>query len=78
MEYPKKRVYQHIMEDRSLRIVRDLLPDHSLDLAEARAHVLHHISHIRSRLANPSRIYEELVREWFLPTHLSVTALTEF
>ncbi|HEX5871583.1 MAG TPA: DUF4365 domain-containing protein [Longimicrobium sp.] len=28
MAYPKRRVRQHIMEDRSIRIVRDLLPDH--------------------------------------------------
>jgi hypothetical protein len=28
MAYPKRRVRQHIMEDRSIRIVRDLLPEH--------------------------------------------------
>lgn len=28
MAYTKRRVVQHIMEDRSIRIVRDLLPDH--------------------------------------------------
>jgi hypothetical protein len=34
---------------------------------------------IWGRLRNLAGIYEELVREWFLPTHLSVTAaLTEF
>lgn len=27
MRYTKKRVFQHIMEDRSIRIVRELLPD---------------------------------------------------
>lgn len=28
MAYTKRRVLQHVMEDRSIRIVRDLLPDH--------------------------------------------------
>jgi hypothetical protein len=28
MAYTKRRVRQHVMEDRSIRIVRDLLPDH--------------------------------------------------
>jgi hypothetical protein len=43
----------------------------SMDLAEARTHLLHHINYIWHRLANMSRIYEELGREWFLPTHLA-------
>jgi hypothetical protein len=43
----------------------------SMGLAEARAHMLHHISHIWFRLVNLSRIYEELGREWFLPTYLA-------
>jgi hypothetical protein len=48
----------------------------SMDLTEARTHLLHHIDHIWHRLANMSRIYEELGREWFLPTHLA-TGLVE-
>jgi hypothetical protein len=28
MTYTKRRVFQHIMEDRSMRIIQDLLPDH--------------------------------------------------
>jgi hypothetical protein len=43
----------------------------SMDLTEARTHVLHHVSHVWHRLANLSRIYEELGREWFLPTYLA-------
>jgi hypothetical protein len=43
----------------------------SMTLADARAHTLHHISHIWFRLANLSRIYEEPGREWFLPTYLA-------
>jgi hypothetical protein len=43
----------------------------SIELAEARAHVLHHVGHIWFRLANLSRIYEEIGREWFLPTYVA-------
>lgn len=43
----------------------------SMELSEARIHVMLHISHVWHRLANLSRMYEELAREWFLPTYLT-------
>jgi hypothetical protein len=43
----------------------------SLELPGARAEVLHHIGFIWRRLANLARVYQELGREWFLPTYLS-------
>ena len=33
---------------------------------------------IWDRLRNLAGIYEELVREWFLPTYLSATTLTDY
>jgi len=43
----------------------------SLRLEDARMQVLLHVSDIWHRLANLSRMYEELGREWFLPTYLA-------
>ncbi len=43
----------------------------SLDLPDLRQHVLMHIAVVWQRLDNLAGIYEELGREWFLPTHLS-------
>lgn len=43
-----------------------------LSLVDARRHFFSHVGEIWSRLANLSRIYEELVREWFLPTELAM------
>jgi hypothetical protein len=43
----------------------------SLDLPGAQAELFSHIGFVWERLANLSRMYEELVREWFLPTNLS-------
>jgi hypothetical protein len=43
--------------------------------ANAEAQVFAAIVFIWSRLDNLSRIHEEIVREWFLPTYLS-TVLT--
>jgi hypothetical protein len=48
------------------------------DLADARLEFYLEAARIWGRLRNLASIYEELVREWFLPTHLSATALTEF
>lgn len=45
---------------------------HSLDLHGARAEVLNHIGLIWQRLTNLARVYQELGREWFLPTYLSI------
>jgi hypothetical protein len=43
----------------------------SMELGETRMQVLLHITYIWHRLANLSRIYEELGREWFLPTYFA-------
>lgn len=43
----------------------------SLSLEDTRAHFHGQIVQIWRQLDNLSRTYEELVREWFLPTHLS-------
>jgi hypothetical protein len=43
----------------------------SMTLEDARLHVLAHIAQIWDRLSNLSRIYEEMGREWFLPTDLA-------
>lgn len=43
-----------------------------LELPEACSHFFAHVGQIWARLDNLSRIYEELVREWFLPTELAV------
>lgn len=43
----------------------------SMRLEDARMQVLLHVSDIWHRLANLSRMYEELGREWFLPTYLA-------
>lgn len=50
----------------------------SWDLASTQLEFYLEVLRIWGRLANLARIYEELVREWFLPTYLSVTSLTEF
>lgn len=42
----------------------------SLDLPGAQAEVISHIGFIWQRLANLARMYEEMGREWFLPTLL--------
>ncbi len=44
----------------------------SLDLSGARSHLADHIGQIWHRLWNLGGIYEELVREWLLPTHLAL------
>lgn len=44
-----------------------------LDLHEAQWHFCEHLVQIWTRLDNLSRLYEELVREWFLPTLLATT-----
>lgn len=43
----------------------------SMRLEDARLQVLLHVSQIWHRLANLGRMYEELGREWFLPTYLA-------
>ena len=43
----------------------------SLDLQGAQAEVFSHIGFIWQRLATLARTYEEMGREWFLPTYLS-------
>lgn len=50
----------------------------SWELGVTRVEFYLEVVRIWDRLRNLSGMYEELVREWFLPTHLSVTALTEF
>lgn len=45
----------------------------SMGLQEARAEVFGHIGLIWHRLTNLARVYEEVGREWFLPTYLSDT-----
>jgi hypothetical protein len=51
-----------------------LLPDYvaGLELPEAQWHLYTHAGQVWDRLDNLSRMYEELVREWFLPTELSM------
>lgn len=48
----------------------------ALDLQQTRREVLHHIGFIWQRLANLAGMYEEVVREWYLPTYLSTTLET--
>lgn len=43
----------------------------SMELGEARMHAMLRVTHIWQRMTNLSRMYEELVREWFLPTYLA-------
>lgn len=44
----------------------------SLDIGGARMELADHIGYIWHRLRNLGAIYEELVREWLLPTHLAL------
>jgi hypothetical protein len=44
----------------------------SLDVAGARIELADHIGYVWHRLRNLGAIYEELVREWLLPTHLAL------
>jgi Domain of unknown function (DUF4365) len=59
-------------------IRRDEAFARSWDLVDARLELYLDAVRLWGRLRNLGGIYEELVREWFLPTHLSATALTEF
>lgn len=53
------------------RMFEDILT--RLDPDESREQLFLHINRIWFRLGNLSRIYEELGREWFLPTYLSAS-----
>jgi hypothetical protein len=68
--------------DQSLAGLRDYLATYpayplrrdyveELDLSEAQGHFYAHLVQVWERLDNLSRMYEELVREWFLPTSLA-------
>jgi hypothetical protein len=50
----------------------------SWDLEVARLEFYLEVVRIWDRLRNLAAMYEELVREWFLPTYLSATTLTDY
>jgi hypothetical protein len=52
------------LNDLRAKLAEGINPDHHQDFLVACLHVWH-------RLANLSKMYEELVREWFMPTFLS-------
>ena len=67
VEYDLLALQTYMMHEPAMNLNQEWV--RSMRLEDARMQVLLHISHIWHRLANLGRIYEEMAREWFLPTY---------